>query len=173
MSNPTKSKTPSGRHRASGVGDWLPLSQIALRAKIDRETVTKYMRMEGAPAPDDARRYNYRAALAWIEKHAPRVAGNSTELNELRKTQLRIKNEIAEIDLKVKRGQFFDKREIEPAILKFNTQLTADLQAKFEQELPTKYAGKSVAEIQQLNAAAVDWVLTRLKDGQKPIVAEA
>jgi hypothetical protein len=164
-----KKAVSAGRHRASGVGDWLPMSQIAMRAKIDRETVTKYLRMEGAPKPDEMRRFNYREALAWIEKNAPRAAGNSAELNELKKTQLRIKNEIAEIDLKVKRGQFFDKREIEPAILKFNTQLTQDLQAKFELELPTKYAGKTVAEIQQMNAAAVDWVLNRLKEGQQPI----
>lgn len=169
---PARAKRAARQPAAAGKGERLARTEIALRAGIDRETVTKYLRMPGAPAADHGGRYSYRDALAWIEKKAPRAMGGGENLGKLREQGLKLKNELASLDLAIRRSEFVEKRRIQPAVLAFCKQLTDDLRAKFEYELPGKYDGRSVAEKRQLNAEAIDWVLTRLKAGAAPI-AEA
>lgn len=158
-----------GRRHAARVGDRLTRSQIAERARIDRGTVSKYLAMEGAPRPDKQIRYSYRAAMDWIDRQAPRIASNSEEMRKIKESKLRMEAEDMAIDLAVKRGQYVDKATIEPAIATFMAQLTDDLRTKFEQELPPKYEGRKTIERQQLNAAAIDWVLLRIKTGTEPL----
>lgn len=160
---------PRGRKRVVSVGDRLTRTQIALRAKIDRETVSKYLAMDGAPKPDGQMRYSYKAALAWIEKNAPRLASSSDEMRKIKESILRMEAEDMAIDLAVKRGRYVDKVTIEPTIAAFMAQLTDDMRTKFEQELPPKYERMTTVERQQSNAAAIDWVLTRIKSGAAPI----
>jgi hypothetical protein len=76
------------------------------------------------------------------------------------------------IDLSVKRGQFVDKKSIEPVIASFMAALTDDLRAKFEGELPQKYEGKTAAERAKLNADGIDYVLGRLKSGARPLTSK-
>jgi hypothetical protein len=49
--------------------------------------------------------------------------------------------------------------------------LTADMQLKFEQELPAKYEGLDRVARAKLNSDAIDWVMTRFKFGTAPITS--
>lgn len=160
---------PRGRRRVVGVGEWLPKTQIAYRAKMNREIVAKYLAMEGAPKPNEQQCYRYADVMAFIGKHAPRLSPGNDEGKTTRQAILKLQLEDMEIDLKVKRGLYIAKDEIEPAITEFMTALTEDLRAKFEFELPGKYEGMTTAERQRANIDAIDYVLRRVKEGSKPI----
>lgn len=162
---------PGGRRRVVGVGQWLNRTQIAYRARMNRDTVTKYLAMDGAPKPNAQQCYNYAAVMAFIEKHAPRLSPGNDEGKTIRQAILKMEMEDREIDLKVKRGLYVPKDEIEPVIIGFMKQLTADLRLKFEDELPPKYEGKTTAERQKMNADAIDYVLARVRDGAQPLTA--
>lgn len=161
---------PRGRRRVVSVGDRLTRTQIARRGKLDRDTVSKYLAMEGAPKPDKQMRYDFRAAMAWIERNAPRIA-SSEEMKKIKDSMVRMEAEDMAIDLAVKRGAYVDKKTIEPTIAAFMAQLTDDMRTKFEQELPPKYDRMTTVERMQANAAAVDWVLLRIKSGAAPITS--
>lgn len=158
--------------RAVKVGDWLTRTQIAFRAKVDRATVTKYLDLPGAPEPDDRGRFSYRQTIGWMERNATTSAG-SPKMREHREAIARIEAETKAFDLGVKRGEFVERTKIAPAIAAFMAALTADLQAKFERELPAKYEGKTLAERAALNASGVDFVLRRLKNGARPLTGES
>lgn len=164
-------KAPRGRKRKAGEGKRLTRSQIALRSGINRETVSQYLARDGAPKPDGDMRYDYDSALAFIKANAPKVGQQSPEMAQMREALLRIQLEKEQIELAVQRGRYVDKTKIVPAIAGFNTQLTDDLRMKFESELPPKYEGKNRVERQQMNADAIDWVLRRLKAGQRPLTS--
>lgn len=146
-------------------------SEIARRSKLDRETIRKYLATEGAPRPNKRQLYNYKAVLAWVEAQSPKLSANSDEMKRIKESLLRMEEEDARIDLNVKRGLYVEKEKILPAIQAFCAQLTVDLRAKFEQELPPKCIGRTAIDVQRMNAEAIDWVLTRLKGGAKPIAA--
>ena len=60
---------------------------------------------------------------------------------------------------------------IEPAISGMMQGLTADMRAKLEFELPDKYAGCGAIQCKEMNAAAIDWILRRLKDGAAAVTS--
>lgn len=157
-----------GRKSALKLGDRLNRLQIAKRSGLDRATVTKYLAAEGAPPPDERMCWSFKAAMEWFAQVAP-IAGGGSEMKKLREAKLRVEAEEAAFDFGIKRGRYIEREEIGPAIAAFNAQLTADLRAKFEFELPAKYDGKKTVERQALNAAAIDWILKRLKHGQEAI----
>lgn len=167
--------TPRGRRHAKHVGDRLTRSQIALRSGIDRETVAKYLAMKGAPEPDQKMRFSYKEALEWIDKSAPRAGAgaNNEETKKLKNALLRAQVAMAEIELANLSGGSVSREKIVPAVAAFCTQLTQDMQLKFENELPPRYSGRTTIECQEMNAAAVDWVLRRLKEGAQPLVKSA
>lgn len=159
-------KPSRGRRHVVNAGEWLTRSQIALRAGIDRETVSKYLGLAGAPKPDARMRFHYKRAMEWIGKTAPRLsAGNNEEMRALRESLLRMDVEERAIELGVKKGQFIERAKIKPAIDAVMGKLTVDLQDVFERELPGKYKGRTSIECVELNAAAVDRVLKRMREG--------
>jgi hypothetical protein len=162
-------EAPRGRARVSGVGSRLTRTQIGTKSGIDRGTLTKYLSMQGAPDPDEAGRFDYGAVLRWVQQNS-KTAHGSAEIRSLKEQLLRTEAEAKAFDLGVKKGAYVEREKIEPTIAAFMASLTADLQAKFELELPAKYEGKTLAERTELNAAAVDFVLKRLRDGAKPLV---
>jgi hypothetical protein len=146
-------------------------SQIALRAGIDRETVTKYLAQPGAPQPNAKNLYEYHITVEWIRSMAPKLNAGSDEMKAIKLAMAKMQREDFEIDLNVKRGLYVEKKAIEPTIAAFMAQLTDDLRNKFEQELPGKYEAKSTVERAKINADAIDFVLTRMKTGAAPITS--
>lgn len=171
MSDATKHSR--GRRRVVSAGDRLSRSQIALRSNIDRETVTKYLALKGAPKPDDKMRFDYQEALAWIDKNAPRAGAGGDEQKKLRTELLRVQLELAQIQLATEKGESMRKADFGPTISAFMSDLTKNLVDIFEKELPSKLHGLSTVEIAALNAAGIDRVLKRLKAGAAPLVGEA
>jgi hypothetical protein len=125
--------------------------------------------MDGAPAADAKKRHDFRAAKDWIEKNAARISAGTEEMKRIKESIVRMEAEDMALDLAEKRGRLVDKKKIEPAIAAFCSQLTEDLRNKFEFELPPKYEGLDRAARGKLNADAIDWVLTRLKNGAAPL----
>ncbi len=164
-----RKKAVRGLRRNAGKGEWLTRSQIALRAGIDREGVSRYLGMEGAPKPNKKMMFHFKTAVEWIKKNAPRLGTSGEEMRSINLTIKRLDAEEKALDLAVKKGEFVEKKTIAPTVAAFMGQLTADLMSEFEQRLAPKYAGKTAIECQQMNAAAIDWVLKRLKAGASPI----
>ncbi len=158
-----------GHKPALHLGERLTRSGIAKRGHLDSVTVAKYLEMEGAPQPDERRRYDFKATIAWIEANAPRATANNLEMKSLREAKMRIEAEEAAFDFGIKKGRFIEREKLEPAIAAFCQQLTADMRAKFEFELPDKYEGKNAIERKVLNADGIDWVLKRLKTGAEEL----
>ena len=149
----------------------LSKSDLGRRLNISRQTIAKYLGMPGAPAADTRGCYDLAAVAGFIGTNAPR-AGEAEGIRALRAEKLRLECARLAHELKVISGEIVPLSEIEPAIAKMMSQLTSDLQAKFEAEIPSKCAGKSVIEIKQLMAEAIDYVLTRLKHGKDAIAPE-
>lgn len=164
-----KERAPRGRRRKHQTGDRLNRTQLSERLGFDRKTVSKYLAQDGAPKPDSKMRFSVEEVRKWIEKIAPRIPSNSEEYKNLKLAMLKMDAEEKALDLAERKKELVPKKDIEPTIAAFMSQLTTDLQAKFEHELPPKYEGKTTIEREQLNAAGIDWVLSRLKAGIKPI----
>ncbi len=169
---PTAEKPASGR----GAGKAVRISKagIAAALQINRNTVGSYLALPDAPRPR-RRKYDLEEVRAFISgKTTKGILDNERKGKtlDLRETLLTTRAEEAAFDLGVKRGKYVERELVEPAIVAFNGQLTADLQALFEQELPAKYAGKSQIECQLLNAEAIDRVLKRLRAGQASLVGK-
>jgi hypothetical protein len=160
MSDP---KPARGRRRVVNAGDRLTRSQIALRAQIDRESVTKYLAMEGAPKPDAQMRFSYKAALAWIQSQSPRLGTNSTEMQKMREAKMRLELEELDHDMRVKRGQYIDKSRIAGVFSVVNRSLTSKMREVFEKEIPPRLEGRNHIERASILAEAVDRVLNAVK----------
>lgn len=160
----TENDAPKGRAPRTEIGDRLTRSAIALRAHIDPGTIKKYLEMEGAPKPDENRKYSMKDTLAWIERNAPRIANNE-EMRTLKESLLRMEVEDRALELGKKKGQLIERAKIRPAIEAVMSKLTPDLQDVFERELPPKYKGRSTIECAELNAHGLDRVLRRMKEG--------
>lgn len=159
-----------GRKVTPASGEWLSRSQLALRGKIDRGTLARYLAMKGAPRPNDKMRFPFTRVMEFVRRVAPHAGTEAGgESRKLRERLLQIEVEEREHDLAVKRGRTVDKARIDPVLASMFGQLTEDLRSKFERELPMKCPGKTPVEIMQMNAVAIDWVLTRLKNGAEPI----
>ncbi len=168
-------KPPSiGRKRkAKPAGKRMTRTQISAFMPIDFRTLGRNLALPDAPRPDEHMRWDYEDVRAWclkVKTDGRHAAPTATKGSELREKLLEAELEAKAFDLGVKRGQFIERTQIKPAVTAFNTQLTDDLRAKFEFELPSKYAGKNLIECQQLNVAAIDYVLRRLKEGQAPVL---
>jgi predicted transcriptional regulator len=138
---------------------------LARELKLSRTTVQKYLGQDGAPKADKEGRYDKAAVADFIAKQGSANVEGS-EMRNLRARKLRAETEQLEAELAARRGETITKSEIAPAIAAFNVELTANLRQKFELELPGRYKGKGMVECQQMNAAAIDWILERLKAGQ-------
>ncbi len=139
-------------------------TQIAVQAGLDRQTVTRYLGMEGAPKPDDKQRWSYKEVLPWIQSQAPRLGGKSDEMIKIREARARLDLEEAEHDMKVKRGQYIDKSRIAGVFAVAFGSLTIKLQEVFERELPARLEGRTLIERTELMAAGIDRVLGALKE---------
>ncbi len=159
----------TGRRRVVNAGEWLTRSQIAIRAVIDREIVSKYLGMEGAPKPDNKMRFNYKQAMEWIGDHAPRAGAGGNEIRKIKEASARIQLERDQLELDELRGRLVDKKEIAPQIGAACAAFVAGLQRIHEGELPPKIAGKSVIEIRELIAAGNDRLIRELNDMLAPL----
>ena len=114
-------------------------------------------------------RFHFERVMAFVASVAPQAGQNGGDRSKLRDRLLELEVQEAEHDFAVKRGRYIDKARIDPVLAEIFRTLTDDLQQKFERELPMKCAGKTPVEIQAMNAAAIDWALTRLRAGGEPL----
>lgn len=149
-------------------------THLARALDVDRKTITGYLARKGAPKPDKRGLFEVEECRVWAAKCAAMAEhGNTqvrgTRVHELKERKLALEVEEEERKAAIRAGQLVNVAEIEPALLAMFSQLKEDLVQKFEQELPSRYRGRSLAECQQMNAEGVDWVLRRLKDGAQKI----
>jgi hypothetical protein len=159
----TAEKPSRGRKRTAHIGDRLTRAQIALRCGHDREIVTKYLAMEGAPKPDEKMRFSYKEALAWIQAQSPRLGANAVEIQKMREAKMRLELESLEHDMRVKRGQYIDKSRIAAVFTVVNQSLTAKMRDVFEKEIPPRLEGRTQTERTTILAEGIDRVLKSLK----------
>ena len=77
---------------------------------------------------------------------------------------------MARLELDRARRSVIPVAEIAETLVPLIAELDAIGEQEFEQALPSKLRGKTVAEIQQLLAAAWDRVIDRLREGSLPIL---
>jgi hypothetical protein len=129
-----------------------------------RNTLTRYLAMPGAPRPDRGGRFDAPAVRDWLQDNAPR-AGEGESMKRLRLEKLRLDVELSQIELDALRKSVISREDIAEGIESFCADLKRLLTQKFLVELPPLYHGRTVPEIAQLHADAVDFVLLSLKNG--------
>lgn len=144
--------------------------QLALMLNISRPTLDAFLTMPGAPAPDDDRRYDVEAVASFVSKNAPTAAADKPTMN-WRAEKTRIEANNLAFDLQVKRGDYFRKADAIPVLAALVAEVQALLRAKFEDELPSRYLGKTWPECQAMNREAIDLIIRRIKAGGKPLTS--
>jgi hypothetical protein len=147
----------------------LTRSQLARRLGSSGRTVAAYLDdYEDAPKPDADRRYSFADVKAHIARHSARLGSTPTML-KMKERLLALRVSEAERAEAVAAGQYILAKDIEPQVAKVCSELTRNLQAVFEGELPSRYIGRSVVECRELNANGVDRVIAAMKSGLAPI----
>ena len=152
--------------------------QLAEKAGVARRSLAGYFRSEGAPRPDARGRYDEAEGLAWITKCAASAeSGNATPkgstIERLKERRLQLEIEEKEREALVRAGALVKASEIVPTLEAMFGGLVKNLQGKFEQELPSRYRGRSQAECEQMNAKAVDFVMEQLKQDAAALMPKA
>lgn len=143
----------------------LPKTALAMLLAVSRTTLTKYLAMPGAPKPDSDGRFLLEPVKRWIEERAPR-AGESPSTKRLRGERLQLQTAAIRRDLAALRLRHVSRDEIAPTIMALVGTLRHELERWFLKELPPRWAGLGVIEIQQINALGVDAVANRIRTGQ-------
>jgi hypothetical protein len=144
---------------------------ISKKIGVSRPTIDKYLAMEGAPKPNEDMRYNLLAVLDWIrECGAKSVPTNAVADARQKKLLLECDKLTIAIDqgrhaLAVQRGEYISKAEASETLAPLMSELKSMLQQVFEVELPSQYRGKTAVEQAELNAAGVDRVIQRIREG--------
>lgn len=144
---------------------WLNKTHLSRLLKVSRGTLDKYLAMPGAPKPNKRSEYKPSLVSVFVQGNAPRAGGESDDLRDLKKRVLLANAQKAEIEVKQATEELIPVAKIRPVVEAYLSELTTNLQAKFEMELPPKYRGKNQIECAQMNAEAVDFVLKRMKAG--------
>ncbi len=147
-------------------------SAIARRLKTSRTTIQKYLDRADAPRPVKPGLYDLEAVAKFIGATSTHVLAGD-EFRELRTRLLRASCESAELELKIRKGEFVRLASIWPQIERMIPALSADLYAKFESELPNRYAGKGVVEISLLNRDALDQAFAKCRTAGAAIAPPA
>lgn len=142
--------------------------ELSKRLDCDPKTLRKYLAMPDAPKPDRAGKYDLEEVALHIQKHAPRAA-QSDDIKQLRAKKLSLECEKIALAIATERGEYVRMSEVSPVIAAFNAELTANMRAKLEYELPPKCVGKNEIEIRQMIKEAIITILTRLKEGQRAL----
>lgn len=139
---------------------------LAAQLGISRVTLDEYLNRKTPPPPkpDKAGAYSVDDVAHYIEVNGAKAV-STEEMRRLREALLRMDVEERAIQIGIRKGEIIERAKVRPGIEAVMGRLTADLQAKFEQELPSKYGGRTGLQCAELNAAAVDWVLRRMKEG--------
>ena len=138
-------------------------SELARRLHCSRSTVLRHLSADDAPKPDRQGLFGLAEATDFLRADIERGNGASPEIRELRRRKLENEVILSEIAVKKARAGLIATAEIGPFIETSCALLGRLLKGKFEGELPPIYHGKTVPEIQQLHADAVDAVLSQFK----------
>jgi len=146
---------------------------LSKKLEISRPTLDKYFAMEGAPKPDEDGRYEVVPTLDFIrsqsDKAAPTagIAGARERKINLECEKLLLVIESEKLNISIAKGEHISKTDASAIITPLMTELGAMLRQKFEIELPSQYTGKTLIEREQLNAAAVDFIINRIRTGTR------
>jgi predicted transcriptional regulator len=139
-------------------------SELAAELSLSRGTVVKYLSMKGAPKRDRWKKYDREQVRAWIaDQGSANIEGS--EVRTFRTLKLRLETERQQFELSKSKGEYISKKTIGPTVEAAMAEFTANMIQKFSQELPGKYKGRGSVECQQMNDAAIDFILRRFKEG--------
>ena len=145
------------------------IRQIAHSAGISANSIAKYMSMDGAPAKQ-AGGYNTLEVLEFIAENSASLktgARVGSELHELTKRSLELRNERLQLVIKKERGEMVPKSEIGPALRNLALRQRALLLRKYEQELAPKLAGRTTVEMLELIRVTNDEVVQAFSEGTR------
>lgn len=146
--------------------------ELMAKFELSYGTVCRFLEMKEGPkvAPDQT--YNVKEFENFFaEKREAKKQEQALKkpLDQVREEKMRAEMEITRITIGKLKGEYIPKSEIAPVIATVMTELTQTLRANFEQELPSLYRGKTVMEISEMNAKAIDLLLMRFKEGTSRI----
>lgn len=144
---------------------------LAKKLGISRPTLDKYLALDKAPQPDANETYDVAEVARHIAEHATKIA-EPDEIKKLRARKLLAECKRIEHEYEVSASNYIHHDEIRKTLEPLMAELAALLTSKFENQLPSQYRGRSLAECQQLNAAAIDFIIQRFKTGTDRLVAQ-
>jgi hypothetical protein len=148
------------------------ISGLARLVQCDRKTIRNHLARDGAPARAPDGTYERNSTVRFLRGVINKGGSAPSLLEDLRAKRLQLEIEKVTFDLSVQRGEYYRRTVAAPVFAAMTAGLVADLQQKFEMELPARCVGKGQVEIAQLNAAAVDFIIARFIAGQKPLTAD-
>lgn len=140
-------------------------------------TLRDYAKQPGFPAPkrERPRMYSFTDVEKWVAKNnglnGQTVTG--TEASNAKVEKIKLDLERARYDFEIQRGEYIHRKKLAETFEPLVANLRADLQKEFEDKLPGQYKGRTRAECQQLNAAAVDRIIAAIRAGAAPLVVTA
>lgn len=151
---------------------------LAKALGLSRTTLLKYLKEPGAPKPNEAKEYDVEETKSFCRSRAAKSkAGNTvvklSAMEALRMEKLKDEIEYARYKTLKERGEYIHRDEITSTFEPIVAGIRADLQKFFEDELPPQYKGRTRAECQQLNAAAVDKIIENIRNGAAPVINQA
>ena len=159
-------------HTMTMTTEALSKSALARRLKTSRTTIQKYLDREDAPRPVRPGLYDFEAVAKFIGATSTHILAGD-EFRELRTRLLRASCESAELELKIRKGEFVRLASVWPQIARMIPALQAELYAKFESEFPSRYAGKGIVEISLMNRDALDQAFDAFRTGGAAIAPPA
>lgn len=151
-----KARAANSRDTVSTVRD---VTELAATLSVSRQTIHAWLKRKGAPKPQADGSHVVAEWRQFIESHGLKGA-TQHDSEALKARKLLAEIEDRELRVALKRGVYVVKGEVEAEWHRRMAVLKNLLYAKLTLELPPLCAGQDAIEIQQMNQAALDAVLT-------------
>ena len=138
----------------------LSLRALALKLGNDRNTIKKYLKLEGAPKAIRGK-YDLEAVREWLRQKS-HIAIEGTTYAELKRQRAEVDLKKAKIDLAEREGQLIRKGELFDSLAPIMAAFNHTIWQKMVFEVPSQYRGKVVAECQAINEAALNEAMKEL-----------
>lgn len=153
--------------------DYPPLAKKAQLAKIlgiSRPTLDKHLLETDSPQPNIRREWNVEEVANFIAQKKIEKSKSGVSYWDAEKKRLECQR-ISE-GLARDRGEFISKKEASSTLVPLMAELGSLLRKKFELELPSRYQGRDRVECAQINASAIDDIISRFRKGAKDLIVD-
>lgn len=139
-------------------------SSISSALGMPRYKLDKFLLMPDAPEADRKGFYNFAEVIKWIE--LKKNGGEKLTAMQEAKLRKEVANaRIAEAEAEQIEGNLVRKSEVAKVLVPLVVELQQLLRQIFELEFPSRYQGKDQVQCAEINAAGVDRIIKRFKEG--------